>query len=152
MSDDDRSERVDEFYTDLEDIGMGDIELPHALPANIALAQRGAYFLDGGFWAVTMEREREHTERVSGYRLPGNGLNYVVLIRNGDADDGEGRTFFVANHADLVDDLPELVESHGFRFTDIRSNDLREELPDKYTDEFVDEDDTRNGDNRPVSI
>lgn len=134
-----RSERVKEFYTNVEEIGMADVELEHARPANIALAQRAAYFLDSGFWAVTMEREREYTERVSGYRLPGDGLTYVLLIRSGDEDKGNGRTFYVGQHADLVEDLPQLVEEHDFEFTDIRSNDLREELPDEYTDEFVDD-------------
>lgn len=148
-----RSERVEEFYTGLEEIGMGDVEFQHARPANIALAQRAAYFLDGGFWAVTMQREREYTERVSGYRLPGDGLTYVLLIRSGDKDDGNGRTFYVAQHADLVEDLPRLVEDHGFEFTDIRSSDLREELPDEYTDEFVDDStDDGNGDIEPFTV
>lgn len=148
-----RSEHVEELYTDVAEIGMGDVEFQHARPANIALAQRAAYFLDGGFWAVTMEREREYTERVAGYRLPGDGLTYVLLIRSGDRDEGNGRTFYVGQHADLVEDLPQLVEEHGFEFTDIRSNDLREELPDEYTDEFVDDSaDSGNGDIEPFSV
>ena len=141
-----RSERVGEFYTDLEEIGMGDIEFEHAKRAHIALAQRAAYFLDSGFWAVTMEREREYTERLSGYRLPGDGLTYVLLIRSGDEDEGNGRTFYVAQHADLIEDLPRLVEHHGFEFTDIRSNDLREGLPDEFTDEYTDDSDERERD------
>lgn len=132
-----RSERVDEFYTGLEDIGMGDVEFEHARQANVALAQRGAYFVDGGFWAVTMEREREYTERISGYQLPGDGLTYVLLIRSGDKDEGNGRTYYIGQHADLVDDLPRLVEEYGFEFTDIRSRDLKDELPDEYTDEYT---------------
>jgi len=144
-----RSERVDESYTNVEEIGMGDIEFEHARAANIALAQRAAYFVDGGFWAVTMEREREHTERVSGYLLPGDGLTYVLLVRSGDEDEGNGRTFYVAQHADLIDDLPRLVEDHGFEFTDIRSHDLREELPDQYTEEFVDDTDDDRTDHTP---
>jgi len=148
-----RSERVEEFYTGLEEIGMADVEFQHARRANIALAQRAAYFLDGGFWAVTMQREREYTERVSGYRLPGDGLTYVLLIRSGDKDDGNGRTFYVGQHADLVEDLPRLVEDHDFEFTDIRSSDLREELSDEYTDEFVDDStDDGNDDIEPFSV
>jgi len=138
-----RSETADEFYTGLEEIGMGDVEFEHANRAHIALAQRAAYFLDSGFWAVTMEREREYTERLSGYRLPGDGLTYVLLIRSGDEDEGNGRTFYVAQHADLIEDLPQLVENHGFEFTDIRSNDLREGLPDEYTDEYTSDSDER---------
>lgn len=148
-----RSERVEEFYTGVEEIGMGDVEFQHARPANIALAQRAAYFLDSGFWAVTMEREREYTERVAGYRLPGDGLTYVLLIRSGDRDEGNGRTFYVGQHADLVEDLPQLVEEHGFEFTDIRSNDLREALPGEYTDEYVDDsDDSESDDIEPFSV
>jgi len=136
----DRSTRVEEFYTRLEEIEMGDIEFQHARPANIALAQRAVYFVDRGVWAVTLEREREYTERVSGHLLPGEGLTYVLLVRSGDKDDGNGRTFYVAQHADLLDDLPRLVEEHGFEFTDIRSDGLLEELPDEYTAEFRDGD------------
>lgn len=136
----DRSTRVEEFYTRLEEIGMGDIEFQHAHPANIAVAQRAVYFVDRGFWAVTMERESEYTERVSGHLLPGEGLTYVLLVRSGDKDDGNGRTFYVAQHADLLDELPRLVEEHGFEFTDIRSSGLLEELPDEYTNEFQDGD------------
>lgn len=139
-----RSERVEEFYTDVEEIGMGDVEFQHTRPANIALAQRAVYFVDSGFWAVSMEREREYTERVSGHLLPGDGLTYVLLIRSGDEGEGNGRTFYVGQHADLVEDLPRLVEEHDFEFTDIRSDGLLEELPDKYTAEFgSDEDDDR---------
>jgi len=135
-----RPTRVEEFYTRLEEIGMGDIEFQHVRPANIALAQRAVYFVDRGFWAVTLEREREYTERVSGHLLPGEGLTYVLLVRSGDKDDGNGRTFYVAQHADLLDDRPRLVKEHGFEFTDIRSDGLLEELPDEYTAEFRDGD------------
>jgi hypothetical protein len=131
-----RSTHVEEFYTRLEEIEMGDIEFRHARPANIVVAQRAVYFVDSSFWAVTLEREREYTERVSGNLLPGRGLTYVLLIRSGEKDDGNGRTFYVAQHADLLDDLPQLVEEHGFEFTDIRSDGLLEELPDEYTTAF----------------
>jgi hypothetical protein len=131
-----RSTHVEEFYTRLEEIGMGDIEFQHARPANIAVAQRAVYFVGKRFCAVTLEREREYTERVSGNLLPGEGLTYVLLIRSGEKDDGNGRTFYVAQHADLLDDLPQLVEEHGFEFTAIRSDSLLEELSDKYTATF----------------
>jgi len=130
------STHVEEFYTRLEEIGMGDIEFQHARPANIAVAQRAVYFVDRRFCAVTLEREREYTESVSGNLLPGKGLTYVLLIRSGNKDDGNGRTFYVAQHADLIDDLPQLVEEHGFEFTDIYHHGLLEELPDRYTAAF----------------
>jgi len=133
---------VGELYTDVEEIGMGDVEFEHARPSHIKLAQQAVYFQNNPFRAASLKRERDYTERVAAFLLPKSDLTYVLLIRSGEKDDGNGRTFYSAQHADVVDDLPRLVEAHGFEFTSIHSDFLLEDLPDDLTEPFVEEEDT----------
>lgn len=125
---------VADFYTDVEEIGMGDIEFQHACPAHIKLAQQAVYFQNNPFRAASLKREREYTERVTAFLLRKSDLTYVLLLRSGEKDEGNGRTFYVCQHADAVDELPRLVEAHGFEFTSIRSDLLLDDLPDDLTE------------------
>lgn len=130
---------VADLYTDVDEIGMGDIELEHARPAHIKLAQQAVYFQNNPFRAASLKREREYTERVAVFLLPKSDLTYVLLIRSGEKDDGNGRTFYTAQHADVLEDLPRLVEEHGFEFTTIRSDFLLDDLPNDFTEAFVED-------------
>lgn len=132
---------VADFYTDVEEIGMGDVEFEHARPSHIKLAQQAVYFQNNPFRAASLKREREYTERITAFLLPKSDLTYVLLIRSGEKDDGNGRTFYTGQHADVLDDLPRLVEAHGFEFTSIRSDFLLDDLPDDLTAAFVEEED-----------
>jgi hypothetical protein len=141
-----RSERVEEFYTDVEEIDMGDVKFQHARPVHIKLAQQAVYFQNKVFPAASLKRERQHTERVSPFLLPKSDLTCVLLIRSGEKGDGNGRTFYVGQHAGIVEDLPRLVDEHGFKFTDIRSDFLQSDLPDYLTDEFIEQNEKQDRD------
>jgi hypothetical protein len=132
---------VADFYIDVEEIGMGDVEFQAARPEHIKLAQQAVYFQNNPFRAASLKREREYTERVTAFLLPKSDLTYVLLIRSGEKDDGNGRTFYVAQHADVLDDLPRLVEAHGFEFTSIHSDFLLDDLPDDLTEPFTEDTD-----------
>ncbi|WP_363463623.1 hypothetical protein [Halogeometricum borinquense] len=145
VSDDDETEyerpetTVADFYTDVEEIGMGDIGFEHARPAHIKLAQQAVYFQSNPFRAASLKREREYTERVTAFLLPKSDLTYVLLIRSGEKDEGNGRTFYVAQHADVLEELPRLVEECDFEFTSIRSDFLLDDLPEDLTEPFAEE-------------
>jgi hypothetical protein len=140
QSEHDRPETtVGELYTTVEEIGMGDLELQHARPAHIKLAQQAVYFQNNPFRAASLKREREYTEWVTAFLLPKSDLTYVLLIRSGEKDDGNGRTFYAAQHADVLDELPALVEGHGFEFTSIPSDLLQDDLPDDLTAPFIED-------------
>jgi hypothetical protein len=128
---------VADFYTDLEEIGMGDVSFQAARPAHIKLAQQAVYFQNNPFRAASLKREREYSERVTAFLLPKSDLTYVLLIRSGEKDDGNGRTFYTAQHADVLEDLPRLVAADGFEFTSIRSDLLLDDLPDDLTASFT---------------
>lgn len=132
-------ETVDDFYTGVGTIGMGDIELENARPAHIKIAQQAVYFQNNPFRAASLTREREYTERVTAFLLPSSNLTYVLLIRSGNKEEGNGRTYYVAQHTDVLEDLPRLVEEHGFEFASIHSDFLLDDLPDGLTAPFTEE-------------
>lgn len=133
-------ETVGDFYTELPEIGIEDVEFLHAQPAHIKLAQQAVYFIDGPFRAASLEREREYREAITVYLLPKSDHTHVLLIRSGTKDDGNGRTFYVAQHADLLEEIPRLVESYGFELTSIDGRYLHEQLPDELTEPFDSDD------------
>lgn len=61
-------------------------------------------------------------------------------------EEGNGRTYYVAQHADLVEDLPHLIENHGFEFSSLHGDYLIEDLPEELTAPYVDDDDQDSGD------
>jgi hypothetical protein len=137
-----RSEHVDEFYIDLEDIGMGDIEFSHARPLHIKIAQSQIYIGNKPvtFRAVSLEREAEYTQRITVFYVAKSDRTCIVLLRIGVEDNGNGRTFYVSQLGDLLDDVPRMVETAGFEFVSMKGDVFKDGLPSEYTAEHRDGD------------
>lgn len=135
--------RLADYYVTLEEIGMGDVALEGAEPMNLKAAQSLIYGAKRvtTFRAASLVREREFTQRIAVFYVSRADYLCILLIRNGDEDEGDGRTYYVTHHADLLEELPQLVENHGFEFSSIRGDYLLEDLPEQFTAPFVDEED-----------
>lgn len=135
---------VDDFYIGLEEIGMGDIEFRHARLLHLKAAQRAVYF-GSNFVGAQLKRERENTQRVAVYHLTKSDHTCVLLVRDGETEDGgKGRTFYICQYGEVVKELVHLVDNHGFDLWRLRSDLLKEDLPERLAQPFLEERATSN--------
>lgn len=131
-------QQLEDFYIGLEEIGLTELELRHARPVHLNVAQRAVYS-DGSVYPVlTLVREREYTQYLKAFPLPNSDGTYVLLLRNGSANEGQGRGYFVVQHSGLLQETVRFVDEYSFEVSKVTSRRLGEDLPEdlhEYCDE-----------------
>ena len=133
---------TDDFVVDLNEIGMGDLELTDARPMHVMMATSLVYLANrpSTYSVARLKREREYVERVVAFHVSRSEGTYILLIRSGDEEDGNGRSYQTTQRSGLLEDIVHLVEEKGFELGNVGSG-LRDDLPDSIVTAADDEDD-----------
>lgn len=127
----DEDPQTGDFVVGLDDIGMGDLELTDARPMHVMMATSLVYLANrpSTYSVARLKREREYAERVVAFHVSRSEGTYILLIRSGDEEEGNGRCYQTTQRSGLLEDIVTLVEEKGFELEDVGSG-LRDDLPD----------------------